>query len=134
MTPMEYRMSGVGSSVLSRCATAKTSRSPFRADSMARSVPGRPAAMGAVNPGNITVPRSGRTGSVWRVAMLFLEEVICGEPPVVAPSIPDGPESLLSRAAHWLTCAHSAGGVKVGAQYVLTKIGQSGSVRCHNHD
>src|SRR5688572_29624811 len=60
-------MSGVGSSVLSRCATANTSRSPFRADSMARSVPGRPAAIGAVSPGKMTVPRSGRTGRVWRV-------------------------------------------------------------------
>src|SRR5215213_242895 len=62
-------MSGVGSSVLSRCATAKTRRSPLRAASMARSVPGRPAAMGAVRPGKITVPLSGSTGSVWRVAM-----------------------------------------------------------------
>src|SRR5215510_12466769 len=131
---MEYKMSGVGSSVLSRCATAKTSRSPLRADSMARSVPGRPAAMGAVNPGKMTVPRSGRTGSVWRVAIdVFLEEVICGEPPAVAPSIPDGPESHLSHAAPWLTCAHSAVAVKV-AQRGLAKIGQSGSVRCHNHD
>src|SRR5262245_13967829 len=33
---------------------------------------------------------------------MFLEEVICGEPPAVAPSIPDGPESHLSRAAPWL--------------------------------
>jgi len=34
------------------------------ADSIARRVPGRPAAIGAVSPGKITVPRSGRTGIV----------------------------------------------------------------------
>src|ERR1044072_6554805 len=66
-------MSGVGSSVVSRCATANTTRSPLRAASIARNVPGRPAAIGAVNPGKMTVPRSGRTGRVWRVAIVLPE-------------------------------------------------------------
>ncbi len=69
---MEYRISALGSSALSRWATAKTRRSAFKAASIARSVPGRPAAMGAVSPGKITVPRSGSTGSVWRVAIVIL--------------------------------------------------------------
>jgi tripartite-type tricarboxylate transporter receptor subunit TctC len=34
--------------------------------SIARKVPGRPAAIGAVRPGKITVPRRGRTGKVCR--------------------------------------------------------------------
>src|SRR5256885_16785568 len=59
MTPIEYRISAVGSSELSRCATAKTRRSPFRADSIARSVEGLPAAIGWVRPGKITVPLAG---------------------------------------------------------------------------
>src|SRR5688572_16618483 len=75
MTPIEYRMSGVGSSVLSRWATAKTRRSPLSAASIARRVPGRPAAMGAVSPGKMTVPRSGRTGRVWRVAIVIPGEM-----------------------------------------------------------
>src|SRR5690242_12452371 len=102
-------MSGAGSSVLSRCATANTSRSPFRADSMARSVPGRPAAIGAVNPGNMTVPRRGRTGSVWRVAMVFLGEVnLKNRNPAVAPSIPSWAGDRLSRVALWVTWARPA--------------------------
>ena len=64
--PSRTECSGAGSSVLSRWATANTSRSAFEAASIARSVPGRPAAIGAVSPGKITVPRSGRTGRVWR--------------------------------------------------------------------
>src|SRR5687767_11026766 len=59
-------MSAVGSSELSRWATANTSLSPFSAASMARNVEGLPAAIGWVRPGKITVPRRGRTGSVWR--------------------------------------------------------------------
>ena len=37
---------------------------------MARRVPGRPAVIGTVTPGKITVPRSGRTGKDLRSAMM----------------------------------------------------------------
>src|SRR5690606_7904760 len=45
---------------------------------MARRVPGRPAEMGWLIPGKITVPRSGRTGSVCRWAIVESWLVVMG--------------------------------------------------------
>ncbi len=49
--PTEYRYSGAGSSTFSRCATAKSRRSPSRASWTASTVPGRPAEIGTATPG-----------------------------------------------------------------------------------
>ena len=60
-----------------RWETAKISRSGVAsAASMARSVPGRPAPMGAVIPGNRTTSRSGSTGSVRRSLMYYSRSLI----------------------------------------------------------
>ena len=70
MVPMVYSTSAVTLSTFCRWETAKTSRSGVAsAASMARSVAGRPAPIGAVTPGNSTTSRSGRTGNVKRSAM-----------------------------------------------------------------
>jgi hypothetical protein len=65
--PIVCRLSAVACSTFSRWATAKISRfSSFSAVSIARNVPGRPALIGDVTPGNSTMSRRGRTGSVTR--------------------------------------------------------------------
>ena len=67
MVPMVYSTSGVTLSTFCRWETANTSRSGWlSAASMARSVAGRPAPIGAVTPGNSTTSRSGSTGNVRR--------------------------------------------------------------------
>ena len=65
--PMVCRFSADACSTFSRWASARISRlSSFSAVSIARRVPGRPALIGEVMPGNSTMSRSGRTGSVTR--------------------------------------------------------------------
>ena len=70
MVPIVYSTSGLTLSTFCRWETAKTRRSGVAsAASMARSVAGRPAPIGAVTPGNSTTSRRGSTGKVNRSAM-----------------------------------------------------------------